>query len=55
MKLRIAHDRYLGFEVQARLWWWPFWFVPRSNTHKTIELAEKYAELYKKDFVVKYL
>lgn len=41
---RIVRDKFLGFEVQHRTWWWPFWrqtdFV---NTHASVEEAEKFA------------
>ena len=41
---RIVHDEYLGFEVQHRTWWWPFWRETGfSNTHLTIERAEAFA------------
>lgn len=44
---RIVRDNYLGYEVQMRLWWWPFWvecdFV---NTHSTICKAEAFAQAH---------
>ncbi len=41
---RIVTDRFAGFEVQARRWWWPFWVqCGVTNTHRTIERAERYA------------
>ncbi|MBL87188.1 MAG: hypothetical protein CMO82_11080 [Winogradskyella sp.] len=50
---RIVTDNFSGFEVQKRLWYYPFWFQIRSenrlpvNTHKTIESAEKLIEMDK--------
>lgn len=40
---RIVTDEYLGFEVQCREWWWPFWSQPYTNTHSTLEAAKKFA------------
>ncbi len=41
---RIARDAYLGYEVQARRWWLPFWLQsPIGNTHSTEERAEDFA------------
>lgn len=52
---RIVSDRYAGYEVQKRVWWWPFWRqVGFSNTHSTIERAEAFA-LGDANRIVKYL
>lgn len=40
---RIVRDNWLGFEVQSRRWWWPFWSQGVTNTHSSIEEAERYA------------
>jgi len=44
MRVRIVTDDYAGFEVQHRYRWWPFWIQTRgTNTHSTLEAAEKWA------------
>jgi hypothetical protein len=41
---RIVTDKYCGYEVQVRRWWWPFWICHGfANTHTNIEAAERYA------------
>ncbi len=41
---RIVRDRFLGYEVQKRVWWYPFWKqVGFSNTHSSLERAEAFA------------
>lgn len=41
---RIVRDNYLGYEVQHRTWWWPFWRETGfCNTHATVERAEEFA------------
>ncbi len=62
---RIVKDCYLGFEVQIRRWWWPFWCQCHGhdspvNTHHTIELARLFARRHalgqiKNQHVVEYL
>ncbi len=42
-KYRIVTDKYQGFEVQKKLWWWPIWIQNPVNTHSSLECAEKYA------------
>ena len=50
---RIVTDKFGGFEVQKRLWYYPFWFQIQNekrypiNTHRTIEEAEKLIEIDK--------
>jgi hypothetical protein len=39
-RYRIVTDKYLGFEVQVKYWWWPCWVMPFSNTHPSIEKAK---------------
>ena len=47
-KYRIVKDRYAGFEVQTKKWWFPIsWFQCSkspylSNTHLTVDKAEEY-------------
>ena len=48
-RYRIVRDNYLGYEVQSRIWWFPFWLECRSrigisNTHHTIEKAKEFIE-----------
>ena len=44
---RIVTDKYLGFEVQSRRWWSPFWNqVDGCNTHWSIEIAEEFLRQY---------
>lgn len=44
---RIVKDRYLGYEVQARRLWFPFWVQCRdcgpTNTHSSLSEAEEFA------------
>lgn len=52
---RIVRDDFAGFEVQQRRWWWPFWTqCGFTNTHLTVEAAERYAENHARG-CVKYL
>jgi hypothetical protein len=46
-RYRIVEDNYLGYEVQSRRWWFPFWLecsssIGISNTHPTIEKAKEF-------------
>lgn len=44
-KYRIVRDSYLGYEVQVKTWWWPFWCQKGfTNTWKSIEEARAYAQ-----------
>ena len=53
IQYRIVTDKFCGFEVQKRLWYYPFWFQIRSvdgyciNTHHTIQQAEKLIKIDK--------
>jgi hypothetical protein len=43
LRYRIVEDRYAGYEVQIRRWWWPFWVQAGfCNTHSTAERAEQW-------------
>jgi hypothetical protein len=45
---RIVRDRYCGFEVQQRRWWWPVWTMCGfTNTHSSVERAEQWLEGYR--------
>ena len=50
---RIVTDSYAGFEVQKRLWYFPFWFEIKGqnsfsvNTHFSIEEAEELIKIDK--------
>lgn len=44
-KFRIVTDRYAGYEVQTKKWWFPFWIMAGgTNTHPSLESAQRYAE-----------
>jgi hypothetical protein len=44
-KYRIVTDSYLGYEVQSKRWWFPFWIqTGLGNTHRTIDSARSYIE-----------
>ena len=47
-KYRIVKDKYLGFEVQVKIWWLPFWWYQCGgiNTHHSIENAERYIDIH---------
>ena len=53
IQYRIVTDKFCGFEVQKRLWYYPFWFQIQNekrdsiNTYRTIEEAEKLIEIDK--------
>lgn len=55
---RVVSDRFCGFEVQCRRWWFPLWLqCGVTNTHRSLEEAEKYAEKHARGqgLLVKYL
>jgi hypothetical protein len=55
-EFRIVRDRFCGYEVQIRRWWWPFWVQAGwVNSHTSIEKAEEWARGYSQRFVVKRL
>lgn len=49
-KYRVVTDSYSGYEVQFKLWWWPFWMQAhgpggaRANTFNNLENAIEYAK-----------
>lgn len=48
-KYRVVRDNWLGYEVQFKVWWWPFWVqCGVANTHSTLEKAISYAQDHKK-------
>ena len=53
-QFRIVTDRFAGYEVQVRYWYYPLWeqagFV---NTHNSIERAERFIEERKLGFKFK--
>lgn len=54
MKVRIVADMYLGYEVQIKRWYWPFWRMANfSNTFSSVEKATEFANKHIKPFVVK--
>ena len=46
-RYRIVTDRYLGYEVQVKNWWWPWWVMPFTNTQHTIERAKELVDRLK--------
>jgi hypothetical protein len=56
-RYRIVTDRYSGYEVQSRRWWFPFWIqCDGTNTHLTIDRAKEFIErrLTQNKFVTEY-
>jgi hypothetical protein len=60
-KYRIVTDKYAGYEVQVKKWFWPFWVetFPIDSFH-SVERAEKHIENIKnktpfKPKVIKYV
>ena len=53
-KYRVVTDRYAGYEVQIKYWWFPIWMELGINTHHNIEDALELVEhhKYKKHIVV---
>lgn len=40
-KYRIVKDSYLGYEVQVKYRWWPFWImIDGGNTYSSVEHAK---------------
>lgn len=56
-KYRIVRDYLGGYEVQFRVWWFPFWIQHSINSHATLRMAEEYIKDIpnKKNNVVKYI
>ena len=51
-KWRIVTDKYCGFEVQYKRWWFPLWRqVGGVNTFSTVEAALVFLERVKKKVV----
>jgi hypothetical protein len=46
-RYRIVTDRYLGYEVQVKHWWWPWWVCHDFNTNRTIEEAKELVDRLK--------
>jgi len=45
VKWRIVHDRYLGYEVQYKRWWWPFWIQHGGcNSFLSLDRAKAYLD-----------
>ena len=50
-KYRIVSDNYSGFEVQKKIWWFPFWlqisgsYGANANTSRTILIAEELIQI----------
>jgi len=56
MKARIVTDMYVGYEVQVKRWYFPFWIQYKINSFPSIEEAEIYAkQILENKKVVKYL
>jgi hypothetical protein len=49
LKYRIVEDLFLGYEVQCRFWFFPFWFSPCINTHMSIRQAQEFIEILEKN------
>ena len=41
-KYRIVTDKYAGYEVQVKTWYWPFWVELGINTFTSIEHARAF-------------
>lgn len=55
-RYRIVTDKYLGFEVQVRYQFFPFWLQAGfCNTFATIERCESFIERHRAGHVVKYV
>lgn len=46
-KYRIVTDKFNGYEVQVRKWYFPIWHQPTINTHISIEMAKEYIKNHK--------
>ena len=55
-RYRIVKDDHLGFEAQFRYWWMPLYNeLDWSNTHHSVDSAERMINNRKSGRVVKYL
>jgi hypothetical protein len=45
-RYRIVTDRYSGYQVQSRPWWWPFWEEVSGNTSRSPLEAEDWFRDY---------
>lgn len=52
-RYRVVRDRYCGFEVQKRLWFFPFWIQSPVNTHFSLESALEFVDVLKNQVVWK--
>lgn len=55
-KYRIVKDHCLGYEVQCKRWWFPFWVQIgdhgySTNTSPTIDIAKKLIDIHKRGSV----
>lgn len=50
-KYRIVVDDALGYEVQIKRWFFPFWLQVSCNTHSSIEAAEDFARRHAREVV----
>jgi len=49
-RFRVVTDKYEGFEVQIKRWYYPFWLqVGHTNTHSTIDEAKEFIAKTKND------
>lgn len=54
-RYRICRDDYAGYEVQYKLWWWPFWMGCYGiNTWPTLEDAKIALQQHKRSGNVVY-
>lgn len=50
VKYRIVTDQWNGFEAQIWRLWFPFWWqMGWTNTHASLEDAQKFIENYRKE------
>lgn len=43
-RYRVVTDKFAGFEVQRKRWWWSPWVEIGTNTHSTLERALHWLE-----------
>jgi len=48
-KYRICKDKFCGYRLEIKYWWWPFWENVDSsygtNTFSTVEEAEEFHKI----------